>query len=695
MAVVALSLAVVLIIVLLSCKAQGRILRLNSSEVLVSDGVDRVKDYPSPFSGFTGISSSSSDSCEHYYGFLPCADNIGGYLFQIVVFEYLLAKGEKFLTTGSKQLFNILGTGFFGDVFEILMVLPEIMVVLIFCLTLQWGICLIFGRKDFAIERPSSSDSEAPTSKRSRIKEAVSLLTDSGITTDKKTSYSAGLMLLSLIPFIIVQLSNIINTSSGRHVVILIALIVSVSELLSYFIYQIYNPWIQERSLEYTKYENLLAGFLDHVQRQAKGRLITDEGTPNIPVIKSLFANIDKDGSRTVSRSELEALVVDMKSGKLDVEQEYAVAEVMKAFDKNKDGNITEEEFIEGCKRWIHEARTLATDGSSHSRRSLRQVVQPWIEKRKVELAKIERLMSRILKHVQNQVLEDEGLLIDDGSPNLDRIKNLFSEIDSNNNNLISESELKQVIQNIKFGAMPIDHDLVADEVMKDFDKDGDNMIDEQEFVNGISKWLHQATRVASCKDAKRSLDEFDKIAWKEVESLVFQVEKNRGIIHKLLSWDCIKSVFQILLGVAIVSVLAEPLMYSILDLSVDLGLPTFDISFVIIPFALKFKLAVAAIFPASQKSIKTASLTFSEIYGAVIMNNITGMSILLAIVYIKGLTWDYSVEVLVVLVVCAIIGFLAFFFSKYALWTSILAFSLYPFSLGLVHFLHDFLGWD
>ena len=83
------------------------------------------------------------------------------------------------------------------------------------------------------------------------------------------------------------------------------------------------------------------------------------------------------------------------------------------------------------------------------------------------------------------------------------------------------------------------------------------------------------------------------------------------------------------------------------------------------------------------------------QIYGGVVMNNITGLSILLAIVYIKGLTWDYSIEVLVVLVVCAIIGLIAFFRSSYPLWTCILAFFLYPFSLVLVHFLPHIFGLD
>lgn len=49
---------------------------------------------------------------------------------------------------------------------------------------------------------------------------------------------------------------------------------------------QTFDPWIQERSLEYSKYENLLVGFLQHVQRHAKEKLVDDNGQPNIPVIK-------------------------------------------------------------------------------------------------------------------------------------------------------------------------------------------------------------------------------------------------------------------------------------------------------------------------------------------------------------------------------------------------------------------------
>ncbi|GFZ02997.1 hypothetical protein Acr_15g0016050 [Actinidia rufa] len=309
---------------------------------------------------------------------------------------------------GSKQLFNVIGTGFFGDVFEILMVLPEILVVLISGLTKSKEVAQL--RVSVAV---CWNHGVLPHT------DVVNMLK-----TDKETSVTAGIMLISLIPFLILQLSDITSTSSGDRKVILIALVVSVSGLLAYFIYQIFHPWIQERSLEYMKYKNLRTGFLQHMERHATGKLVTNERTPNIPVFKRLFAKVDKDGDGRCEFPNWKLFFLEMNSGKVQVKKEYAVTEVLKAFDVNHDETITEDEFTEGCKN-----HGLRRDGPNFD--------------------KIEHLMSRILKHVQNNALK---MLTDEGRPNVDCIKSLFEQVDTNNNKYISQSELKEVIQNIKFG---------------------------------------------------------------------------------------------------------------------------------------------------------------------------------------------------------------------------------------------------
>lgn len=109
-----------LLIVLISV-VQGRILSLNSADDdLISDGVDQVENQ-----------LLRASSCDHQYGFLPCAENVPGYIFQIIVYQGLLIYGEKQIGKGSKVLFNIIGAGKFGGIiFRILMSLPSMMMMI-------------------------------------------------------------------------------------------------------------------------------------------------------------------------------------------------------------------------------------------------------------------------------------------------------------------------------------------------------------------------------------------------------------------------------------------------------------------------------------------------------------------------------------------------------------------------------------
>ncbi|KAL3345234.1 hypothetical protein AABB24_024271 [Solanum stoloniferum] len=558
----------------------------------------------------------------------------------------------------------------------------------VFNLTLMWGICLICGTKNMT-DKPDFQPEESSPFKR------LNGLRDTGVTIDKETSYTAGIMLLSLIPFVLVQPVTAFNSFLGRRILIFITLVVSLILLVSYFLYQVLDPWMQERSLEYSKYENLLAGFLHHVQRHARGKLINEEGQPDIDVIKRLFHETDRDADKCLTLAELENLILEMQSGKVvDVDKDYAIYKILNSFDKNNDKIIQEEEFVEGCKKWIEEAAQLAQSDDSSSKRILRKAVEKYTQKQRDEIAEIEHIMARLLKHVQTQALEAEHLVKDDGTPNIERIREIFHQYDFDGNNAITKPELEELIGSVKFGEVEINRENTVKKVLRDFDRNGNHMIDEDEFVHGMTRWLNEAISVTKCPDKKRAIDEYDKIKWSEVDKIVYEVETDGEINYKFLTWTFNKSVLQVLLGIAIMTLCAKPLVISIEDLSDAMGIPSFLIPFVMVPLALNARMAIAAIFPASQKSSITASLTFSEIYGGVIMNNIMGMATLLAVVCIKDLRWDYSAEVLIILVVCSVIGLLAFFSTTYPLWTCLLAFSLYPFSIVLFYLLECVFGW-
>ena len=120
----------ILVLLIVVFKVHGRSLQYKSSE-LVSDGInDGVQVNESSILLFKGM-DSSSEECEQMYGFLPCSNSMFGHLFLIVVYEYLLFKGESLVASGGEQIFKILGPGVFGaSAFHVLDALPESLILL-------------------------------------------------------------------------------------------------------------------------------------------------------------------------------------------------------------------------------------------------------------------------------------------------------------------------------------------------------------------------------------------------------------------------------------------------------------------------------------------------------------------------------------------------------------------------------------
>lgn len=101
---------------------------------------------------------------------------------------------------------------------------------------------------------------------------------------------------------------------------------------------------------------------------------------------------------------------------------------------------------------------------------------------------------------------------------------------------------------------------------------------------------------------------------WGEVDNLVYGDMQNEHSKMNFFQWGFIKSTFQVILGIAMLTFFAGPLKKSMQQFSGEIGVPTFLVSFVVVPVAMNARSAIRAIFPASQKSSRTSSLTFSEV---------------------------------------------------------------------------------
>ncbi|XP_023914194.1 sodium/calcium exchanger NCL [Quercus suber] len=562
-----LTVSIFLFLVILSGPTYARFIALRSSPDLLSDGVHLTLNR----------FAAETSTCDETYGFLPCTTSVLGNIFLIVVYGFLMFISAKSLSDGSELLLETLGPGIIGGLFlPILGALPDAMLILVsglsgstetaqsqvsvgmgllagstvMLLTIIWGSCVIIGKRDIIDSIARDTEDTKGFS-----------LTESGISTDIWTSYAARMMVISVIPFLVVQIPQFLNSTSGRRLAILIGLIVSLLLLVSYCLYQVLQPWIQKRKIAYVMHKRVILGFLTHLKKRALGRLLDENGEPDEGTIKRLFSSIDVNHDEYISDSELRALMVGINFDKIDLDQNEAVNKIMKDFDTSGDSKIEVTEFVSGISRWLK--KTMRAPAHN-----------PGSETKKF-------------------------------------------------NDFHMETEREQ--------------DLL--------DLGGQS----EEVVEGV-------------ENSKRTT---------------------------------IKAVLLLLLGTIIAAAFADPLVDAVDNFSDATGIPAFFISFIALPLATNSSEAVSAIIFASRDKRKTASLTFSELYGAATMNNVLCLSVFLALVYIRGLTWDFSAEVLVILIVCLVMGLLGSFRTHFPLWTSILAILLYPFSLALVYVLDYVLGWS
>ncbi|KAF8108873.1 hypothetical protein N665_0104s0184 [Sinapis alba] len=546
-------------------------LPLNNS-ILISDGVSDYKiltlDPPK--------STLSGTECEHVYGFLPCANNVGGYVFQVLTFGCLLIVGDYFLSVGRSQLFLIFDVGFYGGiVFPLLTMFPRIVLMLanglslssdvansfvdnnvgvtagytVFALTIQWGACVVFS----ITAGSSLENQERKTITKiihdwwSQRHNIVKTIVEASIEVDSKNKKSLGTMLLSLAPFLMVTLSAICDSHSWRHNIILITLIISSSSTIVYFVYSYGDQSSQQKSLDHARFE--IMSEVHSLLKRFSPKSFIENGKISEESMKSLFEITDTDGDGKIQISELKDFNIEFWNfGRMKCEIDKLSKDFLEKFDKNKDGELDKKEFEEG-------------------------------------------VTSMLKKH------------------------------------------------KFKF----------------------DSLEDEKEDHN-------------------------------EEKGVLKMEEPPQTLVDKLLSMETLGAVTEVIIGILIVLFLAKPFMMNIELLSVSAGIPSFYIVFVMIPLARNLKNTLSARFCRPKDKEKISSHTFSEIYKDITMNNLMGLSIILAVVYARGLTWNCSVEALIVVIVGLTIGLPAYLRSTYPFWICVFAFAMYIFSLVLIYFRYQFL---
>ncbi|GJP45438.1 hypothetical protein CLOM_g4828 [Closterium sp. NIES-68] len=299
--------------------------------------------------------------------------------------------------------------------------------------------------------------------------------------------------------------------------------------------------------------------------------------------------------------------------------------------------------FMDGGQYPEYQARITALLGMLLSTAGLiaycaYQVLSPWLQSSKIHYARVHLMRTRALHSLHDLALKNTwgGLLNTDGTPNLETIQRVFRHFDEDGNGTLSRSELKGLVLGLGIRNQGLEQELEEE------------VEDEEEE----------------------------------------QVVKTPGQIYR-------EAILLIAGGAVLVAVFADPVIDSITAFSRASHIPAFFVAFVVTPLASNASELVSSLYFAMKKRRRTISLTYSQVYGAITMNNTLCLGTFLALIYFRGLAWQFSSEVVIILLNTFIVGLLGGSRHTFTTWMAFPVLLLYPVSLAIVAYLDICLRWQ
>lgn len=568
---------------------QGR----NTSVILTPSYVAQKE----PFAG-------EEEVCEEIYGVLPCSTSIGGNLFLMLTYGYLVLVAAQLISSGSEMLLQVLDPGIIGGLLlPILGAMPDTLLVsvsglkgtrdeaqeqvlvgmgvlagsTIMILTIAWGGSLLCGRCDLveragvglvAIDRTLTRPWD---------------FTKTGVTTDEQTRKGAWIMVGTIVPFFIMQVPILLHGDLRiqGHWASLVGLIVAGAGLVFYCTYQVLSPWLQQKRMAQARMHYIRTLAVRDLHNLAKsktfGALINPDGSSNAETLGRMFDSFDSDKSGSLSKSELKALILGLGVRQGAVPQEEELSAWLKEFDVNADEEITKPEFVTGMSNWMRKVQTSGLTGN------------------------VSLVAARALR------------------------SNSGHDVFWDSQARAAQGELET---------------LQADT------NGGEDDEDEEEHP--------PKTPMQIITDAT----------------------------------------LLIAAGAVLVGIFADPVVDTIGAFSKAADIPAFFVAFIACPLASNASELVSSLLFAMKKKKRTISLTYSQVYGAITMNNTLCLGAFLCLVFFRGLLWDFSAEVTVILFTTIAVGIIGGSAKTFPTWISFVVLSLYPLSLIIVMFLDYVLGW-
>jgi len=239
------------------------------------------------------------------------------------------------------------------------------------------------------------------------------------------------------------------------------------------------------------------------------------------------------------------------------------------------------------------------------------------------------------------------------------------------------------------------------DEIFSLLDKDSNNSLSYDEFIvacyliittNDSARSKRTSIIEVSAAFASRIINEENEDDDEEEEEQV--PEDFTSLSPEEQQFAIKKRAFTMLfIGTSLVLVFSDPMVEVLSEVAVRIDIPAFYVSFILAPLASNASEVIASQYYAAKKTRKTITVALTALEGAASMNNTFCLSIFMALIYFRGLAWQYSAETISIILVQFVIGHLALR-EKMTTFTGLIVLALFPLSVVFVAVL-EFLGMD
>merc|ERR1719163_2178037 len=148
-------------------------------------------------------------------------------------------------------------------------------------------------------------------------------------------------------------------------------------------------------------------------------------------------------------------------------------------------------------------------------------------------------------------------------------------------------------------------------------------------------------------------------------------------------------------LGTLLVVVFSDPMVDLLGRMGEILGVSAFYVSFLLAPMASNASELVAASNYAAKKTMKSMTTSLSTLEGAAVMNNTFTTGVFFALIYMRGIAWEFQAETIVIVFIQVAIAVMMLNTKHQLLSHACLVFSFYPLALAVTWILENKLHMD